>query len=124
MTPEQELLRAKATRALESARVNISRGDAETATNRAYYAAFYMASAYLLHLGEKPRTHKGLHLIWGKRVRALLPSNQAAFLTHAFQLRQRADYDAMSILDVRSAESLVDEAERFLAAVETLFDLV
>jgi hypothetical protein len=61
MNPNVAAFFNKAHRALATARNNVRDGDAEGAVNRAYYAAFYAASAALLAVGESPKTHIGVH---------------------------------------------------------------
>ena len=56
-----EAARQKARRALRTARLSVEDGDADAAVNRAYYAAFHVASAALELAGEHPKTHKGVH---------------------------------------------------------------
>jgi uncharacterized protein (UPF0332 family) len=120
MTPEQQLLQQKARRALEAAQASLVRRDAETAVNRAYYAAFYVATAWAHQMGETPRTHKGLHLLWNRHLRDQLPPHLATFLSYAFQIRQRADYDAATVFDLGAAADLVRDAVQFVEAVENL----
>ena len=54
MSPLREAFFEKAVRALSAAHMALERDDAETAMNRAYYAAFYAASAVLAVHGEQP----------------------------------------------------------------------
>lgn len=119
MTEEQHALVEKSHRALEAARRNLDGGDAETAINRAYYAAYYIATAALLGAGETPKTHHGMHLRFRRRFTGKLPSHTNGFLERAHNIRQRADYDALTLFDTRAAADLLNDAERFVAAVET-----
>lgn len=47
MTPEQQILLNKAARSLQAARELNNRGFSEFAASRAYYAMFYVATAFL-----------------------------------------------------------------------------
>ena len=120
MTDEQSALLEKSHRALEAARHNLDRGDPETAINRAYYAAFYVATAMLLKVGETPKTHSGTHVRFRRHFAGALPESTFGFLERAHNLRQRADYDALTLFDERAAADLLADAEYFVAAVEQL----
>ena len=61
MTAHQVALFDNARRALKTARLSLDDGDVKAAMNRAYYAAFYAATAALLAKGEAPKSHKGVH---------------------------------------------------------------
>ena len=50
----------KVRRVLPTVRLALEDGDADSAVNRAYYAAFDMASFTLSLVGERPRTHSGV----------------------------------------------------------------
>ena len=52
MTDHQTALFEKAHRTLETVRLVLDAGDASSAISRAYYAAFYAATAALLGKGE------------------------------------------------------------------------
>lgn len=120
MTSEQQAYIEKAQRALDTARRALVHGDSEGAVDRAYYAAFYMATAALLGTGEQPKTHSGahnrfhLHFVRNGRIDRLI----GATLQHAFELRQRATYEAFAVLDEAAASDLMADVERFVDAVE------
>lgn len=122
MTAVQQALLEKARRALAAARAGVARDDAETAINRAYYATFYAAQAALDTFDEHPKTHTGVlrrfqhHFVQPGR----LPLATGGILAHAFDLRQRADYDAFATFETRRASDLVDDAGQFVQAVEAL----
>ncbi len=122
MTFEQRALIDRAGRALETARKNLSDDDAPAAVNRAYYAAFYAATAALLEVGETPKSHHGVqnrfyvHFV----VTGRLPKVHGEILGHAFLLRQRADYEATTTFDKTAAADLISDVERFVRAAEGL----
>lgn len=122
MTSEQQAYLEKAHRALETARGALTGGDPEGAIDRAYYAAFYMATAALLGAGEQPKTHSGthnrfhLHFVRTDRI----DRSVGATLQHAFELRQRATYEAFAVLDEAAASDLMADVEWFVDAVEAL----
>ena len=112
MTETQQALLEKARRALEAAEANIARDDAETAINRTYYAAFHAATAALLSVQEAPKTHAGahqrfhLHFVASGR----LSRAQGETFRHAFELRQRADYEAFTVFDEAATADLIADA--------------
>ena len=122
MTDDQRALFVKARRALRTARLNLGDGDAEGAVNRAYYAGFHAATAALLSVGETPKTHSGVHRRFHLHFVAsgALAETVGQTLNHAFDLRQRADYETISIFDEGAAADLIEDVTRFVEAVEAL----
>ena len=122
MTEEQRAYIEKSHRALASARRILKVGDPEGAIDRAYYAAFDVAMAALLGEGERPKTHSGthnqfhLHFIRTERIDRAM----GATLKHAFELRQRATYEALTVFDEAVASDLIGDVGRFVEAVEAL----
>ena len=112
----------RAQRALRTAHLALHDGDPAAAIDRAYYAAFYVATAALLTADERPRTHAGthrrfhLHFVRPGR----LSTDLGTTLKHAFELCQRADYEAFAVFDEAAAADLLADVERFAAAVETI----
>jgi uncharacterized protein len=122
VSPHEEALIEKARQALASAHLLVEHGDPGGAVNRAYYATYYAATAALLAEGEAPKTHAGtqrrFHGLYGEAGR--LPSSLASFLKYAYNVRQRADYEAFAVTDAEAAAALVSDAERFVDAVSAL----
>lgn len=122
MTKEQKALFSKARRALQTARINLEEDDPEAATNRAYYAAFYAATAALLEVDETPRTHSGvlnrfyMHYVVSDR----LPKSTGIILDYAFKARQRADYEAFAVFDSMATNDLIKDVTTFVEVVESL----
>ncbi len=122
MTDRQRALLDKADRALDAARANLDRDDAETAVNRAYYAAYYAATAALLGVEERPKSHSGTHRRFAFCFiePGLIPPDLGRTLEVAFRVRQRADYEALAVTDLRGAVDLLADVERFVAAARRL----
>jgi len=112
----------KARDSLHLARLAIEAGLADGAVNRAYYAAFYAASAALQLHGEAPRTHAGVH----NRFRVLfvktgrISDAVGKILPYAYGMRQKADYDALTVFEVQAAADLLADVDTFVQAVEPL----
>lgn len=89
---------------------------------RAYYAAFYMATAAVLAEEERPKTHRGLqtrfHLLYVRAGR--IDAAVAGVLRVAMEAREGVDYGAFTHFDVEGAQSLVDDVARFIEVVGSL----
>lgn len=122
MTEHQAALFDNAFRALETAHLTLNDGDARAAINRAYYAAFYAATAALLDKGEAPKSHKGVHRRFHLHFVAGGPLDAAigGILSFASDARQQADYDAFTIFDEAAAADLIVDVERFVDVVEAM----
>ncbi|HET6569458.1 MAG TPA: HEPN domain-containing protein [Rhodothermales bacterium] len=112
----------KAARALHSAHVLLEAGGVDGAINRAYFAAFYAATAALICVGESPKTHKGTHnRFWVRFVETGLISRQIGdALGYGWRMRENADYDIYSIFDTTAAADLLRDVEAFVQATEAL----
>jgi uncharacterized protein (UPF0332 family) len=112
----------KAREALESARAEQVAGRSSFAANRAYYAAFYAASAAMLKLGRRFVRHSGLRrgvhreLVKG----GLLDRKWGMVLDRLFESRQRADYLEMVEVDAEEAAAMIEQAEGFALEMERL----
>ena len=108
--------------ALRAARLLLGADDAEGSINRSYYAAFYLASAALWLVGERPRTHAGaVDRFWVRFVQSgRFPSETAQALRGAFRARERADYDYAGRFDAMAAAELLRDVAAFAEAAEAL----
>jgi uncharacterized protein (UPF0332 family) len=84
-----------------------------------YYACFFPAEAALLALGETRSKHAGVISAFGQLVVKAggFDRSVAATLRRLFELRNKAVYDAADV-DKEIASATIEEAERFLVAVE------
>jgi uncharacterized protein (UPF0332 family) len=92
------------------------------AASRAYYAAFYAATALLLHHGLEAGKHSGvLALVHQHFVKTgRLPTAQGKVLNWLFELRGIADYGAAEHVSAEEAEKAIASADGFLAAVTSM----
>jgi uncharacterized protein (UPF0332 family) len=116
-------LMEKADRACESARVLLDLGDADGATNRAYYAMFDAARAALLATGapvdaDIGRTHSGLIGAFGNYLVKNGPISKeiGRLLNRAHEIRQIADYTGDTV-EPDKAREMVEQAGTFLSAI-------
>ena len=129
MTPPRsaELLMAKATQAVASARMLLDTNDADGASNRAYYAMFDAAQAALLKTGGPAadalgKTHRGVINAFSAYLVKDGPVSKefGRQLKRAEEVRLVADYNRESVTQTDAAE-LVIQAELFLQAMQAMF---
>ena len=90
------------------------------AASRAYYGAFYAASAVLLHKGFEFKKHSGvIAAIHQKLVKTgKLDKKLGRDLNWLFELRDVGDYGVTLHIRQRDAEKAVEAAEVFLDAIK------
>jgi len=114
---------AKAVQAASSARLLLETGDADGASNRAYYAMFDAARAALVACGyEVGKTHKGVLNAFSARLvrNGPLPREIGRLLKHAETFRYVADYKDEPV-QWNDAQDMVEQAETFVAAMRAEF---
>lgn len=96
----------------------------DIASSRAYYTAFYAASALLVHEGIDANKHNGviasIHRFFVK-TRKL--EEEGKNLNWLFELRSIGDYGVSVHVTSGEAHKAADVAGKFLAAVKVLLDL-
>ena len=114
---------AKARQAARSAKLLLSAGDTNGASNRAYYAMFDAARAGLSVLAPESnpggvRTHKGLIAEFGVKLvkGGLFPVDMGRMLNRAQEVRLVADYNGDAV-ELADAKELVESAEHFVTAI-------
>ena len=116
-------LMVKAVQAAASAKVLLDTGDADGASNRAYYAMFDAARAALLASGfDVGKTHKGVLNAFSARLvkNGPVPKEMGRILKHAETLRYVADYESAPV-ELSDAREMVEQAEIFVAAMRAEF---
>jgi len=109
----------KAQRDLRSAHLLLSDRDADGAINRAFYAMFHAATAALAVRGEACSTHAGLI----SRFSALfvqtgaIPKEMGRAFNLAEKARLESDYRGAGGASIHAAETVLKDAEAFIAAV-------
>ncbi len=117
--PEVQALLQHARRELSAARMLEESRFGAQAIVHAYYACFFSAEAALLELGETRSKHSGVIAAFGQLVVKAggFDSAVAPALRKLFELRNKAVYDSAEV-DEGIATAAIDEAERFVDAVE------
>ncbi|EEB74213.1 HEPN domain-containing protein [Thermococcus sp. AM4] len=120
MATEVEILLNDAHESLEAARVLLENGFYRDAISRAYYAMFYAASALLRAKGVVTKSHRGVIAKFGLEFvnMGIVEKYYAKALSLAETSRERADYDPTYRPSEEEAESIIEDAERFIERVE------
>jgi len=112
----------RAEQSLLAARQLASGGYDDFAASRAYYAAFYAATAALLAEGIEFSKHTGvISFIHKQFVRSgRLSKEQGKTLNWLFELRGIGDYGGMVHVAPEQVEAAIQSAEEFVAAIRSL----
>ena len=123
MKPETSVLLEKAHHTLDAARRDLEAADADNAISRAYYAAFYAATAALNEADLAAQTHKGAHTLFYQTYveSGKIDKHHNRAFSRLFQNRQDVDYVfGIGIFSLETATTAVQQAEAFVEAVATL----
>jgi uncharacterized protein (UPF0332 family) len=112
----------RAQEALRATQTLLAAGFPDFAAARAYYAAFYAASALLLAEGKTFRSHRGVvALIHRDYVRSgRLSADMGRILSTLSDLRSVGDYGGAAHIRHAEANGALIEAQQFLEAVRSL----
>jgi len=109
---------------LQVARELLDKGYYDVSASRAYYAAFYAASALLLNEGIDTSKHSGVialihqHFVKGGK----LSKEQGRNLNWLFELRSVGDYGVSLHVTSEDARRAVDIAKDFFETTKTLLN--
>lgn len=113
----------RAEESLDAARELLANGHYDIAASRAYYAAFYAATAALLAQGIERSKHSGVvasvHRELVKTGR--LDKEHGRRLNWLFELRNVGDYGVTAHVSAEEAELAINVAEGFLGAIRGVF---
>jgi uncharacterized protein (UPF0332 family) len=112
----------KSADALESARSELLADRYDFAVNRAYYAAFFSASAVLLAHGRHFVKHTGVRAAIHQTLvkPGMLDPRFGRIYDRLFDARQRADYLALTETQAEEAASMTADATEFVVAMRAL----
>jgi len=120
VTEEVQALVDKGRRSLAGARRDLVAGDYDLAVSRGYYAMFHLAVAALLTRGREYRRHAAVIAAFREKFvtdGTFAPDLHAA-LGRAFNERTISDYRYDQRVSEATARQILDDATRFVAAVE------
>ena len=115
----------RAAQSIQAARQLASSGYYDFAASRAYYAAFYAATALLLHEGMEFKKHSAvIASVHQKFVKTgKLDKVHGKHLNWLFELRGIGDYGGLAHVSLHESERAIEAAEQFLEAIQTLLQL-
>ncbi|MEA3404046.1 MAG: HEPN domain-containing protein [Armatimonadota bacterium] len=112
----------RAEAAVRQGELALREGDCELAVNRAYYAAFYAATALLETRGLQTSRHSATLRLFGREFveQGLMAGSHGKTLNVLFRERQKVDYTpAPDVAGAQAAEHL-HSAREFVADAEAL----
>ena len=114
----------RARESLEEAKILEERGHANTFVNRLYYACFYAVSALLLTRELASSKHSGIRSLFHQHFvkTGKIEQEFAQLYDRLFDNRQKADYADLINFDIKEVSSWYEEAEQFIAAIETILN--
>ena len=112
----------RAEQSIQAARQLVSSGYNDFAASRAYYGAFYAATAVLLHEGLELSKHSAVIASIHQRFvkTGKLDKEQGKALNWLFELRGVGDYGGTSHVSLQDAERAIEAAEKFLKTASSL----
>ena len=128
MTPEYEQEIAanleRAEQSIQAAKDLAVKGYYDFAASRAYYAAFYGATAVLLNEGLDFSKHSGVIASIHQRFvkTGKLSNEQGKDLNWLFEIRNVGDYGGIAHVSQPQAEQAIQAAENFLRAIKSLLN--
>ena len=112
----------RAQQSIQAAQELASKGYYDFAASRAYYAAFYAATAALINEGVESSKHSGVIASIHQRFvkTGKLDKERGQDLNWLFELRNVGDYGVIVHVLERDAERAIQAATRFLQAIRAL----
>ncbi len=110
----------RARKAYKAARLLLDQGLHEDAVSRAYYAVLHGAKAALITVGEQPKSHEGVRVLFGMRLvnGGMVEKEFARILTAEQEDREVGDYEIEIEIAPDRARRRVDDAGLFLERME------
>ena len=123
--PSSEEITANLERAIQSIRAAkdlASKGYYDFAASRAYYGAFYAATAVLLSEGLELSKHSGVIASIHQRLvkTGKLSRDIGKDLNWLFELRSIGDYGGAAHVSRQQAEQAIESAQNFLGAIQSM----
>jgi len=115
---------------LKSAKILMQNQLFDDSISRIYYSVFYFVKSLLFLLGEEPKTHKGMKIVFGLKVikTDLMDKKFGRILNDLFEKRENSDYSIYTYLDFETTENLLHDAITFREEIKKIlkekFDLI
>ncbi len=106
--------------ALDSAHILFAKEKFNSAISEAYYSMYYSAKALLSFKDFHPKKHKGVLALLGLEFvnKGYIEEIYGKMFAKDMQLREKADYDVSFRASKEEAESIIEDAERFLERIK------
>ncbi|MBE3571564.1 MAG: HEPN domain-containing protein [Moorella humiferrea] len=97
-----------------------AQGSPRSIVNRIYYAMFYATLALLATIEQGSSKHSGVIALFDRHFvkTGVFPKEFSKALHRAFEIRQQGDYGEITPVTVEDAIELLQEAEKFIQAVQ------
>jgi len=111
---------------LDAAKYLFDGGFYKDSVSRAYYSMYHAAVAILTLKNIKARRHSGVLRMFGLHViqEEDMEHYYAKTLKFAKGEREKGDYDIFAEISEEEAETVIDDAEKFLKRVEELIEKI
>ena len=109
---------------LDEVPVHIENGFWNTATNRMYYACYYMTTALLIKQGYSASTHSGVIRLFGQYFvsTGIVSREMGRLYSKVYELRQSGDYDDWISIGKEDILPLAVSVDEYLKALKKLID--
>lgn len=117
---EIDILMEKSEETLGAAQTLLKEGYIEDAISRAYYSMFLVAKALLKTKEFETKSHKGLIAKFGLEFveKGIIEAEFGRAIHEAEGLREEADYSVFRKISKEEAETVTDNAERFVERIK------
>jgi len=107
---------------LSDAKLLIEKGRLRSAIDRAYSSIYHATQAILYTKGLKPKTHAGLKTLFGEHIvnKGIIDKEYGKILSHAFDMRQKSDYEIEAEFDINEVRNVLDKAEIFIKKIKEI----
>ena len=105
---------------LDSAQLLFDNGKYRSSVSRSYYAMFYAVLSLLAFTQNKTSKHSGVISLFNREFvkSGMFDKDFSKWLTEAFDLRQRADYQEMFTVSEGRAKTVLENARIFIKGVK------
>ncbi len=119
----KELARYRMARAKEmllAAEENLKIGQYKTSLNRSYYAIFHAMRAANIVRGFDSSKHSGVIAYFNKEYlkEGIMDRKLSVLIKNSSFLREKSDYDDFFVASKKDAERQIEDANKFIMAVE------
>lgn len=113
---------AKAKEKLESAEILLDEKKFADSISRSYYAVYLSAKSVLLLIGENPKTHSGLKMMFGMKFikTNMIEKKYAKMFNELSNAGQEGDYNPLTWFDEKDTRKYYKNAKQFTKRMSLL----